>query len=188
MERLKGKGQAPVTKIPSKSPCHRNVGHRLSTSLSKTKGTASFAVVPKDPTQTGKTAFPGDVVDPASTTDPTVMEKIRIPTKVLFDAMMQQLGLPNAVYSTQKARAIGLDATIHFYRSKHQLDNSLPRQSISTHVSNKLEDVEDQLANEALKYMKSIHSKVLQDTNYDKMQLLQQRRSHASKGTLPYNR
>ncbi|EMS52997.1 hypothetical protein TRIUR3_23801 [Triticum urartu] len=136
--------------VESKSPCHRNVGHRLSTSLSKTKGTASFAVVPKDPTQTGKTAFPGDVVDPASTTDPTVMEKIRIPTKVLFDAMMQQLGLPNAVYSTQKARAIGLDATIHFYRSKHQLDNSLPRQSISTHVSNKLEDVEDQLANEAL--------------------------------------
>ncbi|XP_044333385.1 uncharacterized protein [Aegilops tauschii subsp. strangulata] len=53
----------------------------------------------------------------------TVMKKIRIPTKVLFDAMMQQLGLPNAVYSTQKARAIGLDATIHFYPSKHQLDN-----------------------------------------------------------------
>ncbi|KAM3349612.1 hypothetical protein ACQJBY_022500 [Aegilops geniculata] len=176
MERLKGKGQAPVTKIPSQSPCHRNVGHRLSTSLSKTKGTTSFAVVPKDRTQTGKTAFPGDVVDPASSTDPTVMgKKIRIPTKVLFDAMMQQLGLPNAVYSTQKARAIGLDATIHFYASKHQLDNNLPRQSISTHVSNKLEEVEDQLANEAPKYMKSIHSKVLQDINYDKMQLLQQK-------------
>ncbi|KAM3349610.1 hypothetical protein ACQJBY_022500 [Aegilops geniculata] len=71
MERLKGKGQAPVTKIPSQSPCHRNVGHRLSTSLSKTKGTTSFAVVPKDRTQTGKTAFPGDVVDPASSTDET---------------------------------------------------------------------------------------------------------------------
>ncbi|XP_044333384.1 uncharacterized protein [Triticum aestivum] len=35
----------------------------------------------------------------------------------------KKLGLPNAVYSTQKARAIGLDATIHFYPSKHQLDN-----------------------------------------------------------------
>ena len=103
------------------------------------------------------------------------MGKIRIPTKLMFDAMIQQLGLPNAVYSTQKARAIGLDATIHFYPSKHQLDNNLPRQSISIHVSNKLEDAEDQLAKEALKYMKSIHSKVLQDINYDKMQLLQQK-------------
>ena len=93
----------------------------------------------------------------------------------MFDAMIQQLGLPNAVYSTQKARAIGLDATIHFYPSKHQLDNNLPRQSISIHVSNKLEDAEDQLAKEALKYMKRIHSKVLQDINYDKMQLLQQK-------------
>uniref|UniRef100_A0A452ZXR9 Uncharacterized protein n=1 Tax=Aegilops tauschii subsp. strangulata TaxID=200361 RepID=A0A452ZXR9_AEGTS len=64
MERLKGKGQAPVTKIPSKSPCHRNVGHRLSTSPSKTKGTTSSAAVPKDPTKTGKGAFAGDFVDP----------------------------------------------------------------------------------------------------------------------------
>lgn len=70
MERLKGKGQAPVTKMPSKSPCPRNVGHKLSTSPSKTKGTTS-AVVPKDPTQTGETAFAGDIVDPASTTDET---------------------------------------------------------------------------------------------------------------------
>ena len=30
------------------------------------------------------------------------MEKVKIPVKVLLDAMMHQLGLPNAVYSTQK--------------------------------------------------------------------------------------
>lgn len=78
------------------------------------------------------------------------MEKIRIPTKVLLDAMMQQFGLPNAVYSTQKARTVGLDATIHFYPSKHQLDNGLRRKSISTYVYGKLEEAEDRPANEAL--------------------------------------
>ena len=50
------------------------------------------------------------------------MEKVRIPGKDLLDAMMQQLGLPNVVYSTEKARTVGLDATIN-YPSKHQLDN-----------------------------------------------------------------
>ena len=47
----------------------RNSRRKLFTSPSKTKGTTSSAAVPKDPTQTAETAFAGDVVDPASTTD-----------------------------------------------------------------------------------------------------------------------
>uniref|UniRef100_A0A8R7PQB8 Uncharacterized protein n=1 Tax=Triticum urartu TaxID=4572 RepID=A0A8R7PQB8_TRIUA len=78
------------------------------------------------------------------------MEKIRIPTKDLLDAMMQQLGLPNAVYSTQKAKTVGLDAVIH-YPSKYQLDNRLPRKSISICVYGKLKEVEDRPATKALK-------------------------------------
>ncbi|XP_048535661.1 uncharacterized protein LOC125514392 [Triticum urartu] len=52
----------------SKSPCPRNSHHKLFTSPSKTKGTTSYAAVPKDPTQTGEIASTGDVVDPASKT------------------------------------------------------------------------------------------------------------------------
>ncbi|KAE8775705.1 3-oxoacyl-(acyl-carrier-protein) reductase 3, chloroplastic [Hordeum vulgare] len=99
------------------------------------------------------------------------MEKVRIPAKVLLDAMMQQLGLSNVVYSTQKARTIGLDATIQLYPSKHQLSNGLPKKSISIYVYGKLKDAEDPLANEALKYMKASYIKVGQDHNYDKLQL-----------------
>ena len=67
------------------------------------------------------------------------MEKLRIPTKVLLDTMMHQLGLLNAVYSTQKRRPDDLHATIHFYGCKNQLDNRLTRKSISIHVYGKLE-------------------------------------------------
>jgi hypothetical protein len=103
------------------------------------------------------------------------MEKVKIPAKVLLDTMMHQLGLPNAVYSTQKGRTVGLDATVHFYGCKHQLDNGLPQKSISIHVCDKLEEAEDQLATEALKCIQGSYDKVLQDINYDKVQLAQQK-------------
>ena len=85
-----------------------------------------------------------------ATIQSAAIEKVRIPTKDLLDTMMQQLGLPNAVYSTQKARTVGLDATIH-YPSKHQLDNRLPRKSISIYVYGKLKEAEVRPATEALK-------------------------------------
>ena len=102
------------------------------------------------------------------------MEKVKIPAKVL-DAMMHKLGLPNAVYSTQKVRTVGLDATIHFYGCKQQLDNGLPQKSMSIHVYDKLEEAENWLATEALKCIQGSYSKVLQDKNYDKAQPAQQK-------------
>ena len=88
------------------------------------------------------------------------MEKVKIPTKVLLDAMLQQLGLPSAVYSTKKGKPAGLDATIHFYGCKHHLNNILPRNSISIHVYGKVEEAQDQLAAEALKCMEGSYNKV----------------------------
>jgi hypothetical protein len=103
------------------------------------------------------------------------MEKVKIPTKVLLDAMMQQLGLPNAAYSTHKGRPAGLDATIHFYPCKHHLDNKLPMKSMSIHVFSNLEEAEDRLATEALKCMEDSYGTVLQDHSYNKLQLAQQK-------------
>lgn len=102
------------------------------------------------------------------------MEKVRIPTKVLLDAMLQQLRLPNTVYSTCKARTVGLNTTIAFYPSDYQLKKGLPKKSMTMYVYGKLEEAEDRLASEALKYMEASYSKILQDFNYDKLQLVQQ--------------
>lgn len=73
------------------------------------------------------------------------MEKVKIPTKVLLDAMLQQLKLANAVYSTCKARTVGLDTTIEFYPSDHQLKKGLPKKLMTIYVYGKPEEAEDVL-------------------------------------------
>lgn len=46
---------------------------------------------------------------------------------------------------------------------------------MTIHVYGKLEEVEDRLASETLKYAVASDSKILQDFNYDKLQLVQQK-------------
>lgn len=89
--------------------------------------------------------------------------------------MLQQLELPKAMYSTHKARTVGLEATIEFYPSAHYMANGISKKSISVYVSATVEEAENRLATEAIKYMGYCHNKVLQDFNYDKLQFVQQR-------------
>lgn len=66
--------------------------------------------------------------------------------------------------------------------SAHLLSNFfayyvLAKKSISICVYGKLEEAEDRLANEALKYMEASYNKVLQDFNYEKLRLVQQKKN-----------
>ena len=90
--------------------------------------------------------------------------------------MMQQIGLPNrSVLNTESKRNVGVDATIQLCPSKHQLSNELSRKSISIYVYENLEEAEDWLENEAIRFMEVSYNKVVQDFNYDKFQLVQQK-------------
>jgi len=104
-----------------------------------------------------------------------MMAPVRIPTKVHFDAMLEQLQLPKAIYSTHKARTIGLEAAVEFYPSADHLTNGRKKKSFSIYVSGTMEEAEDRLAAEAIKYMGDSHNKVLQDFNYDRLQFVQQK-------------
>ena len=75
----------------------------------------------------------------------------------------------------KKGRTVGLDAIVHFYGCKQQLDNRLSQKSISIHVYDKLEEAEDQLATEALRCIQGSYNTVLQDINYDKAHLAQEK-------------
>ena len=108
--------------------------------------------------------------------------EIEIPTTVLFQEMMKQLGLPSPMYEARLSKEGKLVASITFYPSAPRYHYSNGTATLEGHPMDTLDAANNDAAKQAIKYMERHENKVLKDYNYEK--LIEKKRfedSHISK-------
>lgn len=98
------------------------------------------------------------------------MELVEIPATIMLAGMLKKLRLPRPEYRSHTVGGGRVVAIVVFYPSVqhlHTLSNTL---SLSSDPSDSLETAANDVAVQAIKYMETVHKKVLRDFSYSEME------------------
>ena len=105
------------------------------------------------------------------------MACVPISSKILLDAMLEKVGLPEATYSASPKDDSRLQVTVTFYPIKIRLKGSPVKVSLSTSDHQDLEEAQDYVAAVAIKYMDAYEGVVPKDYIYDQLKAVEKTNS-----------
>ncbi|KAM3241785.1 hypothetical protein ACQJBY_054509 [Aegilops geniculata] len=98
------------------------------------------------------------------------MNPVNLLSRVILDAMFEEVGLPAAAYLARAVHLGCLEVTVAFHPISSELERPVSQTYISTFAFTDLEEAQNHVARKAMEFMEKEHNVVPSDYSYNKLQ------------------